>query len=585
MCGIIGVIGKLPQKGAFERARDTLAHRGPDDAGVYYSTEEKVAFGHRRLSIIDISSAGHQPFLSNDGRFVLVFNGEIYNYLEIKKEIGQRYGFKTQTDTEVLLAAYILWGEACLKKFNGMFSFAIWDKKKRALFCARDRLGVKPFFYSVWNGTFYFTSEIKALLSLGIPRRPNERIIFEYLYHGIYDHTNDTFFEGITRLSAGHTLLWRHGSLTRKKYWDLAECDNKSARLTDKKTREHFEELLTDSINLRFRSDVPVGIGLSSGLDSNTLFHYAKNKLKKTMMIFSECAISDEYNECPIIEETLSLKERMTWHRTSLDPREVLDGAEILNGVQGEPYGGIPSIAMSKRYESVRKNGAVVLLEGEGLDDILGGYKYYALEAEKDSHVRRKNNISSLLYSQDMTALIPRNILSKKFVTTYARDALQFKEPFKSYLLNAQYRDIVYTKIPRVLRFKDHISMAHGIEVRVPYLDYRLVEFCFFLPVRFKIRNGVHKALVRDVMKEFVPTAVLTRPKKAFGAIQVEWFRRYYKDYIRSLVSSLSFQTRGYWNAEALAAEADAFFGGKGDNSFFLWQCINLELWFRKFID
>lgn len=585
MCGIIGAIGTLPKKKKFEEARDTLAHRGPDDAGIYYCAEEKAALGHRRLSIIDLSAAGHQPFISNDGRFVLVYNGEIYNYLEIKKEIGGRYDWKTETDTEALLASYILWGEDSLEKFNGMFSFAIWDRKKKTLFCARDRLGVKPFFYFIRNGSFYFASEIKALLSLGILRKPNERIIFDYLYHGIYDHTEDTFFKDVKRLGAGRALFWKQGSVTTKKYWDLAECGRESARLTDKKALERFEELLTDSINLRFRSDVPVGIGLSSGLDSNTLFHYAKNKLGKEMMVFSECAASDEYNECPIIKETLSPKERGAWHTSSLEPGEVLGLADILNVSQGEPYGGVPSIAMFKRCETIRKNGAIVLLEGEGLDEILGGYKYYALDVRKDEKSWNRNTESSLSYSQDMTVLIPRNILDKKFVTTHGTASLQFREPFRSHLLNAQYRDIVHTKIPRVLRFKDHISMAHGIEVRVPYLDYRLVEFCFFLPVRFKIRNGVHKVLVRDVMRRFVPKTVLARPKKTFSAIQIEWFRKHHKKHILSLISSSSFRARGYWNARALIAEAEGFFSGAGDNSFFLWQCINLELWFRQFID
>lgn len=303
------------------------------------------------------------------------------------------------------------------------------------------------------------------------------------------------------------------------------------------------------------------------------------------MMIFSECAASDEYNECSIIKKALSLEERAVWHTSSLDPREVLDLADILNISQGEPYGGVPSIAMFKRCEIVRKNGAIVLLEGEGLDEILGGYKYYSLDAGRDEKTIGRNTKSSLSYSQDMTVLIPRNILNKKFVTTYGIAGLRFNEPFRSHLLNAQYRDIVHTKIPRVLRFKDHISMAHGVEVRVPYLDYRFVEFCFFLPARFKIRNGVHKVLARDAMRGFVPKTVLARPKKTFSAIQIEWFREHHKKFILSLISSPSFRARGYWDAQALDAEAGAFFGGSGDNSFFLWQCINLELWFRRFVD
>lgn len=585
MCGIIGVLGKIPEQRKFEKARDALAHRGPDDSGTYYNAQERVALGHRRLSIIDLSSAGHQPFFSNDGRFVVTFNGEIYNYLEIKEELRGYYDFKTKTDTEVLLAAYLHWKEKCVERFNGMFAFAIWDKKERKLFCARDRLGIKPFFYSIDKDSFFFSSEIKALLALDVPRTPNENIIFDYLYYGMYDHTNGTFFKHISRLPAGATLSWVNGVVTIKKYWDLAKAEHTSAHLSDKEVRTQFKELLTDAINLRFRSDVPVGIGLSSGLDSNTLFHYSKNILGKQMMIFSECAVSDEYNECPVIEKSLSGSEKLSWRTCSMSPKEAIQAAGLLNAIQGEPYGGIPTIATSKRYELITKNGVVVLLDGEGFDDLLGGYKYYTIDLEKDKNAFRQNTKSSFDYSQDMTTLIPRNILRKDFVTYYRDKKISFKKPFQSHLLNAQYRDIAYAKLPRVLRFKDHTSMAYGIELRVPFLDYRFVEFCFFLPSRYKIKNGVHKALARELMEDIVPDSVNERQKKSFGAIQTEWFREYYKKYLISIVASPSFRSRGYWDEKELMKEIDNFYAGKGRNSFFLWQCVNLELWFRAFVD
>src|SRR3989344_667834 len=247
MCGIIGALGTIPEKRIFEKARDTLRHRGPNDRGTYYDNDERVALGHRRLSIIDLSKAGHQPFFSNDERFVITFNGEIYNYIEIKEELKNHYAFKTKTDTEVILASYIYWGEKCVEHFNGMFALAIWDKKERKLFCARDRLGIKPFFYSVTKSTFLFSSEIKALLALGEPCSQNERVIFEYLYYGIYDHGENTFFKQVMRLPAGAILSWKDGVITIKKYWDLAKTEPISAHISDKEVRQRFTELLIDS--------------------------------------------------------------------------------------------------------------------------------------------------------------------------------------------------------------------------------------------------------------------------------------------------------------------------------------------------
>src|SRR3989344_6945746 len=529
MCGILGALGKVPEKKKFENARDLLLHRGPDDGGTYWNPEEGIALGHRRLSIIDISFAGHQPYFSNDGRFVVVYNGEIYNYLEIKAELNGYYDFKTHTDTEVLLAAYIQWGERCVEKFNGMFAFAIWDKREQKLFCARDRLGIKPFFYNTDGNTFLFSSEIKALLALNVPRVPDEHVIFDYLYYGFYDHTGSTFFKQVKRLPAGTTLAWKNGAIKTKKYWDLAEKDPVSAHLSDKEVRSQFTNLLADAINIRFRSDVPVGIGLSSGLDSSTLFHYAKNVLGKQPSIFSECAKSDEYNECAIIKQSLSPVEKLSWHTCSLSPAEIFDAADFLNRMQGEPYAGVPIIGTSKRYEMVRKRGTIVLLDGEGPDELLCGYRYYAMDVENDKEKSGYPARSSFDYGQDMTALIPRNILRKDFVNVYGTRGLEFKKPFNSHLLNAQYRDIVYTKIPRVLRFKDHASMAHSIELRVPYLDYRFVEFCFFLPLRYKIHGETRKALIRESMQGVLPGSLGGTGKKAFGAIQTEWFRKYFK--------------------------------------------------------
>ncbi|HEY4486799.1 MAG TPA: asparagine synthase (glutamine-hydrolyzing) [Candidatus Paceibacterota bacterium] len=588
MCAIIGVFGKeMPNQRQFEQARDTMEHRGPNDAGLYYMPGEGVALGFRRLSIIDLSEAGHQPFSSADGRFVVVFNGEIYNYLELRKELSGLYVFKTETDTEVLLASFIVWGAGCLQKLNGMFAFTIWDSKERKLFCARDRLGIKPFFYFLKNSTLYFSSEIKGLLALGVPRIPNEDVIFEYLSYGMYDHTEETFFGGIKQLKAGYYAVFdsQDGSFEFKQYWTLKNSIGKNDYIQKQEAHEAFKALMRDSIMLRFRSDVPVGIILSSGLDSNSLLYYSKNILGGDIDTFSMCYRSEEFNECGLIGDYLTDAQRKKWHTVTPEPSRAIEEALPMNKTQDQPFGGIPTIAMAHLYPLADHNNVTVLLSGQGLDELLGGYRYYYPEYEKDKSLAPTvRKVSSLPVSQDMTPLIDANILDRHFIARHTRRVL-FEEPFNSHVLNAQYRDIVYTKLPRALRFNDHISMAWGKELRLPYLDYRLVEFCFSLPVEYKINEHSQKVLAREVMSEYLPHIVENTQKKTFSAAQNEWLRTYHKEAIYHIVNSTSFKKREYWNHAALLSKINRFFAGEGNNSFFLWQCINLELWFREFID
>lgn len=583
MCGIVGSVGILPAKEIMVKACDSIAHRGPDDSGLYYSEKEQIALGHRRLSIIDLSKDGHQPFLSADARYAVIFNGEIYNYIEIKKDLEGFYNFITKTDTEVLLAAYIKWGERCVEKFNGMFAFAIWDAQEKKLFCARDRLGEKPFFYNYIVERFFFASEVKALLSLGVRPEANEAIIFDYLHFGVYDHSDETFFKNIKILSPGHYLVWENNTIEIKKYWDLADVPivNYSS---DSEIEEKFRFLLSDSISIRFRSDVPVGVNLSSGLDSNSLYHYALQVTGDKLHTFSMCLESEEYNECDVIGEILNGKQKEFWHSCYLKPEEVLSGAEQMNKIQDQPFGGIPTIAYNSLIGLADANNVTVLLEGQGVDEILAGYPYYKMELEKDE-LNLTGGGDSITLGQDMSKLVNQGILNNDFTRCYHDRRLQFFRPFTSNLLNAQYRDIRYTKLPRVLRFNDHVTMFHGKELRLPFLDYRIVEFCFGLPAKYKIRNGSHKFLLRKIMNGIIPKKIMEKEKKVFGAIQTEWFRKYFRAEIMNLLESQSFRSRVYWDQIKMRQEVENFFKGEIQNSFFIWQCFNLDLWFKNFID
>ena len=591
MCGIIGAVGNIPNKEIFEKGRNVIRHRGPDDYGMFYDKKQEVALGHNRLSIIDLTKDGRQPMKSADGRFVMVYNGEIYNYLELKQELSDMYNFRTKTDSEVLLAAYIVWKEKCLDKLNGMFAFAIWDNLEKRIFCARDRLGEKPFFYAMSNNTFLFSSEIKGLLALGIKREPNERIIFEYLYYGLYDHRDETFFNGVKSLRPGHLLIFEDGKLIIRKYWSLKENKYDFKGITFNDAKERFRGLLADSIRLRFRSDVPVGLNLSSGVDSNSILFYARDVTGHDIPTFSMCLESDEFNECPIITTHLSAAQKRKWHSIMLDPAEVLCLAEKMNVIQDQPYGGIPTIGYLKLNMLAEKCGTTVLLEGQGLDESLAGYRYYLKEHERDHNKINNNdtfnNYIAIDYSQDMTPLIDRTVLSQEFVKGFESSDLKtyLETPFESHLLNAQYRDMVYTKLPRVLRFNDHVTMALGRELRQPFLDHRIVEFCFWAPAEFKIHGNNQKVLLREAMKPYIPDVIGSNHKKSFGTVQTEWFRKYFKNDILELIDSPRFKSMKYWDHTALNDKTIRFLNGNGDNSFFLWQCFNLELWFRTYIN
>ena len=572
MCAIIGQVGGVLDKKKFEQARDVMIKRGPDDYGVFYDEKNSLALGHRRLSILDLSAAGKQPMESRDGRYQVVFNGEIFNFLELKKTLS-KYEFKTNTDTEVLLAAYEEWGPKCLDRFNGQFALAIYDTSTGEIFCARDRLGILPFYYSVDGGMFKFASEIKALLALGVPAKANDRIIYEYLRYSAYDHSDDTFFDGIKRLPPGHYAVWKSGGLSIQKYWDLASmAKNESLdSLKDGEAIARFNNLMADAIGLRFRSDVPVGLNLSSGLDSMSMLFFT-NKTQGPMDLFSAGLNDSRYDEAEYLKNLLDSDQRKRLRTSILTPEKVWPLAERLNRIEDEPYGGLSSINYLNLYEETGMQGITVLLEGQGVDEILGGYRYYQEDGSEQD------------FSQDLTREGAADVIASDFAKRFP-EPLTFPKPFKSNLLNLQYRDLRYTKLPRVLRFNDHINLAYSKELRPPYLDHRLVEFCFFLPAKYKIDGDRRKVLLRDAMKGVVPEADRSRGKVFFGAFQTDWLRRYFKKEVYAILESDSFKNRPYWDHKKVIEKADRFFAGEGDNSFFLWQWINLEMWLREYID
>ncbi|WP_369769514.1 asparagine synthase (glutamine-hydrolyzing) [Flavobacterium sp. WC2416] len=562
MCGIAGIVGDFNNY-QLDAMLLSQHHRGPDATGTYIDGGF-ASLGHNRLAIIDLSPQSNQPFLDPVGRYVLVFNGEIYNYIELKAELKGHYVFKTDSDTEVLLAAFLIYGKQCLQKLNGMFSFAIWDIQDKKLFAARDRFGVKPFFYSKQNNSFYFSSEIKAIHAAGISKTPNEKVWASYFAYGSYGNIDETFWEGIAQLPGGHFLEFQNERLILKKWYFFEdEVAKQSTNLTYEQAKNHYLMLLKDSIKLRFRSDVPVGFNISGGLDSSVLLAMVNSSGNNNNKINAYTFYTDnsEYDELPWVEMMVA-KTKNPLTKVLLQVDEVPDFAQKMEGQQDEPYGGIPTLAYAKLFEQARKDNVLVLLDGQGMDEQWAGYDYYT-----------KENDATIQGVTDSP--FKRNMLSDAFLAKAVKPI--YAEPFMEVILNKQYRDLFYTKIPRALRFNDRISMLFSTELREPFLDYRLVEFAFSLPLDFKIKNDVTKFMLREIASEYLADDLVFAPKRPLQTPQREWLAENLKKWVKYCFETIEKSKYRLWfDKTALEKELQLYFEGNIQSSFHIWQCISL---------
>lgn len=562
MCGIAGIIGDF-KKDQLDAMLISQHHRGPDATGKFFD-EGFVALGHNRLTIIDLSPQSNQPFSDNLGRYELVFNGEIYNYIEIKAALQNQYVFKTESDTEVLLAAYIVYGKHCLEKFNGMFAFAIWDNQDKKLFAARDRFGVKPFFYSCFNGNFYFSSEIKAIHAAGIPKISNEKIWASYFAFGSYGMPNETFWEHISQLPGGHFLEYENKNLTIEKWYHFEkEVAKQPKNLSFDQAKDYYILLLRDSINLRFRADVPVGFNISGGLDSSVLLASvrAQNIHNEDCKAYTFYCNDAKYDELPWVEKMIAItKNPLT--KVLLQADEVAGYSEKIASYQDEPYGGIPTLAYAKIFEQARKDGVLVLLDGQGMDEQWAGYDYYT-----------QTNEATIQGVQDSPYKI--NMLSDAFLAQAEQP--EYPKPFNDDVLNKQYRDLFYTKIPRAMRFNDRVSMAFSTELREPFLDYRLVEFAFSLPLEFKINKGITKYMLHEIALEFLTKDFVFDYKRIIQTPQREWLATDLKEWVSESFKTLEHSQYSSWlKKDVLNEELQHYFDGNIQSSFHIWQCISL---------
>lgn len=571
MCGIAGILSFDQRAVTHQELKlmtDAIAHRGPDGEGQWFSEGNRAGLGHRRLSIIDLSDAAAQPMKHVSGRYTITFNGEIYNYVELKKELEKKgIVFLTSSDTEVLLALYAFYGEDCLQQLDGMFAFVIWDEQEKTLFAARDRFGEKPFFYARHENRFLFASEMKSLFAAGCPREYSQKRLHYYLAYNLYQDPGDassTFYNHILQLPPAHRMkVDRNGKISVTRYWALDVQTEKPVAL--KGASEQFDALLKESITRRLRSDVAVGSSLSGGLDSSTIVLLI-DRMKQSgqkQKTFSARFRNFSRDEGDYIREVLQKAASVEGFETWPD-QQLLDELDTIWYHQEEPFGSASIVAQWAVMRLARENGVTVLLDGQGADEILGGYRPFFEPFLNSLYAKRSPDFSrekqALADNQGFryaparsTELMLRYPRSFRFASSvkaalqpwkkksktaakgiYSDDfyaqVREFRSPFEGEynddVKKLQQRIIERAGFIPLLRYADRNSMAHSRELRLPFLSHRLVEFCMALPDQLKVHDGWTKYLMRETYKELLPEKICWRKDKVgFEAPQSEWLK------------------------------------------------------------
>lgn len=570
MCGLVAVVGREDGRQVADRAVGTLVHRGPDGRGSWSSADGRCALAHTRLSILDLSDAGRQPMASHDGSIVLAYNGEIYNHVELRKELGD--GFTSTGDTEVLLAAWQRWGPACLDRLLGMFAFCLWDEQRQQLVAVRDRFGVKPLYVAALpTQGLMFASEIRALHAGGVPRTPDLTSWATYLATGATDFDDRTFWQGIRPIPPGHFATWSAaGGLDQQRWYDIvAETGPDLDERPDDTVADEYLALLADAVALRFRSDVPVGINLSGGLDSSTLLaavHAVQGRSSSTSA-FTFITGHDDYDELPWVTEMVDATNHPLI-TARLDAHEVPALAADVQRYQDEPFGGLPTLAYARLFEQAREHGAVVLLDGQGMDEQWAGYDYYrrvddgepasVVQGTTDSPVR-----PGCLHPDAGQLVVELSTIAG------------FDDPLR----DTQVRDLCRTKLPRALRYNDRASMRASCELREPFLDHRLVELALRQPARRKVSAAVGKVFLRQLVGHRLPGKVVEAPKRPLQTPQREWLRGPLRGWVeREVDAGLQGPAGQLLDPASVREELRAFLAGRSDNSFFVWQWVSLGL-------
>jgi len=653
MCGIVGIVDFRSTGISINdlvAMANAVSHRGPDDEGYLladfrtgehipamgkgthadilssdcmYSPRRNVSdisglfnlgFGHRRLSIIDTTPTGHQPMCNDTGDIWITHNGEIYNYIEVRNDLRDKgHLFKSQTDTEVILKAYMEWGPDCLCRFNGMWAFAIWDSVKKELFCARDRLGIKPFYYYFDGRIFAFSSEIKALLKLNIPAEPNNELIHDFLKYGILDHTDDTFFNKIKKLPQSHYLkVDVAGNMSLHRYWHIEVSNQMKNGRSDEEYAREFYDLFVDAVKIRLRSDVPIGSCLSGGLDSSSvvmtanklLFPASKASVAARQKTFSACFEDKRFDERYFIEKVLAA--------TGAEANYVFPSAQgfvsnldTLLRHQEEPFPGSGIYAQWEVMKTAASKGVKVILDGQGSDEQLAGYikfyVFYLVQLLKNGLYNRllpeslrflsspsmvnrlslKGGMRYMHLGRNMLGI--ENLLSKPFQDKYAGRTTNLR--YDNNLGVRLENDLLKYSLPVLLRYEDKNSMAHAVEARLPFLDYRLVEKLAAMPLNQKMRDGWTKYVLRNAMRGVLPEEIRSRKSKlGFTTPKDDWYRTAVSKGMNDAFRSPLFINE-YVDEDKVEKAFNQYVCGKSIyQSEYFFRFYILELWGRKFI-
>jgi asparagine synthase (glutamine-hydrolysing) len=632
MCGIVGFLtsnpSEIPEHQILRGMRDTLVHRGPDDRREYVrSLDEKGPFlflGHRRLSIIDLVS-GQQPLSNEDGTVWVIFNGEIYNFQELRSELEKLgHRFKTNSDTEAIVHSYEEYGEECFKHFNGMFAIAIWDGNKKQLILSRDRLGKKPLYYSVLDGTFLFASELKAIMAYPkFPRKVDTLSLRKYLFYEFIPSPH-TIFEKARKLPAASYLIWQKGKIEVRRYWSPFRS-GEGGGLSEEEVESKIIGLLRTSVRRRLISDVPLGIFLSGGIDSSAVAAFAQQEVPgkvKTFSIGFEDPSFDESKYAALVSTFLGTEH----YEQMMTPEDLLGIIPRLPDILDEPMADasiLPTYLLSK----FTREYVTVALGGDGGDELFAGYPTYLAHKFARPYERylgllhlltvylanllpvSDNNISfdfkvkkflsgigypdgirnsiwlgSFPFSED------EKVLSDEIRNQFNQDRLveevslyEKEYPFKDRMTLLQYLDLRLYLQEAILVKVDRASMACSLEVRAPFLDYELVEFVMGLPSKLKLKGFTLKYILKKAMKGWIPDEVINRPKKGFGVPIAKWVKGPLKELFRDLLSSERIKREGFLNPEYVTTLLEDHLRNKRDNRKQLWTLLVWELWADRY--
>ena len=635
MCGITGIHSETAfiDPSVLSAMTDSLRHRGPDDSGTYVSEDRKVGLGHTRLSILDLSERGRQPMGSDDGRIQVSYNGEIYNYREIRKELRSLgHVFRTECDTEVLVRAYEQWGIGCLDRFIGMFALAIWDGWKNELYLARDRVGIKPLYYYMENGLFLFASELKAIMKHpGFGKRISPDGLALFLRYD-YVRSPHTIFENTFKLEPGHYLCLKNGEARKRRYWDAAECWNAEPwNMDEEEACDMFEEILADSIRYRLVSDVPVGVFLSGGIDSSLVTAMLRKNSPEPLKTFTIGFEDDEYNEAVWAKK---VAEHIGTDHTELyvSEEDAMNMVFDLPSIYDEPFGddsSIPTCAVSKlARESVK-----VVMSGDGGDELFCGYNHYARLARtvavvekipgavrggirsalsflgvsgveslaktvgfaslsRDYHKVRASLLAVLdedmarMYRSKWSAWFPEDFEGLFKETPQARDDT-FDVDFAATEGGELVHRMLYASsnvwLPdNILTKVDRASMSTGLEAREPLLDHRLVRFAAETPVNFKYRNGENKYLLRKVLSRHLPRELYDRPKTGFVGPVDSWLRGKLRPVVMEYLGPEAIKKSGVFDPDEVSRWTRRFYDDSSIKPERIWNLLTFQMWHEK---